>query len=60
MILVLEKDISFRAANLGYREDESLGLFDVSPQNSAQDMMHYWAHSCDEAANHQVPIVVAF
>ena len=38
----------------------SPGWFDVSPKNSAQDMMHVRAHCCDEAANQQLPIYVAF
>ena len=49
-----------RASNLGCRGPESPGWFDVSPKNSAQDRMHEQARCCDEAANHQLPIVVAF
>ena len=33
--------------------------FDVSPK-TVWDMMHNWAHCCDEAANHQLPITAAF
>ena len=29
-------------------------------KNSAQDMMCEWAHCCDEAASHQLPIAAAF
>ena len=46
-------------SNLGCKGTESPGRFDVSPKNSAQDVMHVWEHCCDEAANHQLPIVVA-
>ena len=28
--------------------------------NSAQDVMHEWAHGCDKAANHHLPIAAAF
>ena len=38
---------------------ESLGWFDVSLKSSVWDMMHERL-CCDEAANHQVPIAVAF
>ena len=46
--------------NLGCRGAESPGWFDVSPKNSAWDVMHEWACCCDEAANHQLPIAEAF
>ena len=39
---------------------ESPGLFDVSPKNSAQGMVHEWARCHDEAANNQSPIAAAF
>ena len=41
--LVLGKVGSHRAPNLGCRRAESPGWFDVSPKNSASDMMHEWA-----------------
>ena len=59
MILVLGKARSHRAPNLGYRGAESLGWFGVLPKNCLWDMMHEWA-CCDKAANHQLPIAVAF
>ena len=51
---------SHRVPNLGCRGAESPGWFEVSPKYSAQDMMQEQARCCDEAANHQVPIVAAF
>ena len=60
MILVFGKARSCRAPKLGFRGAESPGWFDVSPQNSAWDVMHEWACNHDEAANHQLPIAVAF
>ena len=39
---------------------ESPGRLDVSPKNSAQDMMHERACCCDEAAHHQLPIATGF
>ena len=39
---------------------ESPGWFDVSPKNSARDVMHERARCCDEAANHQLSIAVVF
>ena len=59
-ILVLRKARNRRASNLGCQRAESPGWFDVLPKNSAWDMMHEWAHCHDEAANHQLPIAVAF
>ena len=41
--LVWGKARSHRAPNLGCRRAESPGWFDVSPKNSAWDMMHEWA-----------------
>ena len=46
--------------NLGCRAAESPEWFDVSPKNSARDMMHERACCHDEAANHQLPTAVAF
>ena len=51
---------SHRAPNLGCRGAESPGWFDVLTKNSAWDGMHEWAHCRDEAANHHLPIAVAF
>ena len=59
VILVLGEARSCRAPNLSCRGAESPGWFDVSPRNSAQDVVHEWA-CCDEAANHQSPIAAAF
>ena len=56
----LGKSQSHRVPNLGYRGAESRGWFDVLPKNSAQDAMHEQVCSHDEAANHQLPIAVAF
>ena len=42
------------------RGAESPGWFDVCLKTSAWDVMHEWACCCDEAANHQLPIGVAF
>ena len=60
VILVLGKAKSHKAPNLGCRGAESPGGFDVSPKNSARDVMHEWACCRDEAANHQLPIAAAF
>ena len=42
-ILVLGKARSCRTPNLGCRGTESPGWFDLSPQNSARDVMDAWA-----------------
>ena len=60
MILVLRKPGSHRAPYLSCRGAESPGWFDVLPKNSARDVMHERVHCHDEAANHQLPIAVAF
>ena len=60
MVLVLGKARSCRGLNLGCSGAESPGWFDVSAKNSAQDRMHERAHCCDEAANQQLSIAVAF
>ena len=60
VILVWVKARSHRVPNLGFRRAESPGWFDVSPENSAWDMMHEWAHCHDEAASHQLPIATVF
>ena len=49
-----------RAPNLGCSGAEPPGWFDVSPKNSAQDMMHEQACCHDEVANHQLPIAAVF
>ena len=59
-VSVLGKVRSFRVPNLGYRGAEPPEWFDISPKNSAWDMMLEWVHCCDEAANHQLAIAVAF
>ena len=61
VILVLGKARSPRMPNLGCRGAESPQWFDVSQKKpSAWDRRHEWAHCRDEAANHQLPIAVAF
>ena len=59
-VIVLGKARNCRAPHLGCRWAKSPGWFDVSPKNSAWDMMHEKAYCCDEATNHQLPIAVAF
>ena len=54
VILVLEKPRSHRAWNLGCRGAWLPRWFDVSPKNSAQDVMHEQEYCCNEAANHQL------
>ena len=49
-----------RVPNLGCRGAESPGWFDVSPTNSAGDVMQEQACCPNEAANHQLPIAAAF
>ena len=44
---------------MGCEEAKSPQWFDVSPKNSARDMMHEQEY-CDEAAHHQLPIAGAF
>ena len=58
--LVWGKARSRRAPNLGCKGTESPGWFDVLPKYSAQDVIHEWVHCPDEAANHQLPVAVAF
>ena len=60
VILVFGKARRCRPPNLGCRRAESPRRFDVSPQNSAQGVMHEQTHCCDEAVNHQLPIAVTF
>ena len=42
------------------QEGESPEWLDVSPKNSARDVMHELECGSDEAASHQLPIAVAF
>ena len=58
VILVLRNARSCRLPNLGYKDTESCGRFSL--KISAWDIMHEWVGCCDEAANHQFPIAVAF
>ena len=60
VILVLGKTRSCRVLNMGYSRAESHRWFDVLPKTCARDVMHKQAHCHDEAANHQLPIAVAF
>ena len=60
MISVFGKAITHKVWNLGFREAESPGWFDVLPKISGGDMMHEWVYCRDEAANHQLPIAAAF
>ena len=60
MLLVLGKARSSRASNLGCWGAESPEWFDILPKNSAQDLMGEWVHCCDEDANHQLSIAMAF
>ena len=60
VILVWGKARSHRVPNLGGRGAESCGWLDVLPKYSAGDRMHEWVYCHDEAANHQLPIAVAF
>ena len=46
--------------NLGGREAESPGWFDVSPKTSVLDVTHERVRCFDEAASHQLPVAVAF
>ena len=59
-MLVLGKARNCRVPNVGCRRAESPGWFDVSPKNSTRDVMHEQAIYCEEAANHWLPIAVAF
>ena len=58
VVLVWGKARSHRVQNLGCRDTEWPGWFDVLPKNYAQDVMHEQVCCGDEAANHQLPIVV--
>ena len=60
VILVLGKARSCRMPNLGCRGAESPGWFDILQKNSAWEVKHEQVHCHDEAANHHLPIAVAF
>ena len=60
VFLVWGKARSHRVPNLGCSWAESPGWFDVLPKNSAQYVVHEQVHCHHEAANHQLPIAVAF
>ena len=60
VIVVLGKTRSCRVPNLGCSGTKSPGWSDVSQKNTAQDVMHEPACCHDEAANHQLPVAVAF
>ena len=60
MILVLRKARSFKMTSLGCRGAESPGWFDVLPKKTAGDVMYEQGRCHGEAANHQLPIAVAF
>ena len=58
-VIVLGKARNCRAPHLGCRWAKSPGWFDVSPKNSAQEVMQERVRCSDEVANHQLLIVVA-
>ena len=60
VILVLGKAWNHRAPSPGYSGAKAPGWFNVSQKNSAGDVMHEWACCRNEAANHGLPIAVAF
>ena len=60
VFLVWGKARSYRAPNLGCSGAESPGWFDVSPQNSARDVVHEQGCYHEKAANHQLPIAATF
>ena len=60
VILVLGKARSCRVPNVGCSGAESPEWFDVLPKKSTRDVMHEWEHCHEEAANHQLPVAVAF
>ena len=55
-----QKSQGTKARSLGCRGAESPGCFDVSPKNSAWDVMHKRMCCRDKAANHQSLITVDF
>ena len=60
VILILGKGRSFRVPNLGCSGAKSSEWCDVSPKDSARDVIYEHVHCHDEAANHQLPTAVAF
>ena len=60
VILIRGNARSHRAPNLGCSGAESPVISDVSPKISVWDVMHKQACCRDEAANHRLPIAVAF
>ena len=58
--VVFGKASSCRAPNVGCEVAESPGWSEVSPKNTAWDVMREWAHCRDETANHQLLIAAAF
>ena len=60
VVLVLGKARGHMVPNLSCRGAESPEQFDVVPKNPAQDVIHEWVCFHNEAANHQLPIAVAF
>ena len=58
--VVLGKARSHRVPTLGCSGAESPMWFGVFPKNSAGDVMHEHMCCCDEAADHQLPIVAVF
>ena len=59
VILVFGKARSCRMPNLDYKAAESPVWFDVSPKTHIKQDARV-AHCHDKAANHQLPIAVAF
>ena len=60
VILVLGKARSCRVPNLGCKGPESPGWFDVLPKPLHKTWCMSRHSCCDEAANHHLPIAVAF
>ena len=59
-ILVLEKDRSQWSQIWAVAGLSHLGDLMFHQKYSVRDMMHEWACSHDEVANHQLPIALAF
>ena len=60
VILVWGKARNHREPNLGVGELSHLGDFIIHPKLCTQDVMHEQVCCHEEAANHQLPIAVAF
>ena len=54
------KSQEFQDAKSGLHRGKSPGWFDISPKISAQEVMHEQGLCPGQAANHQLPIAVAF